>query len=64
MSKETISKKEHERIIEILHKEILRKDKIIERLKDEAKILLKTSVKRATEYTELTSKTKEFLEKK
>lgn len=60
---ETIPKKEHDRIVEILHKEILRKDKIIEKLKDENKILLKTSVKRATDYTELTNKTKKILEK-
>ena len=44
---ETMPISEHERIKKTLHEEILRKDKLIEKLKKENEMLLKTALKRA-----------------
>lgn len=52
----TITKEEHERVKQILHEEILKRDKEIAKLQDENKILIKTSVKRNLELKELQEK--------
>lgn len=51
-----INLSEHERVKKILHEEILRKDKEIEKLKEENKILLKTSIKRSQDLEEFKEK--------
>ena len=51
-----ISLEEHEKIKNALHEEILRKDSIIEKLKVENELLLKTALKRADALSEIQSK--------
>lgn len=47
MPDKVILLKDHEREVNYLHEEILRRDKLIEKLKAENDILIKTSLKRA-----------------
>ena len=54
--KSTISLKEHEKVKKYLHEEILKRDKIIDGLKEENKILIRTSLKRAEELKDLQDK--------
>ena len=53
MSKKTVSLEDHERVKQILHEQILKKDAEIIKLKEENKILIKTSLKRSEELQEL-----------
>ena len=54
--KKNISFKEHEKQIKILHEEILRRDKIIDGLKEDNKLLIKTSLKRANALKDIQDK--------
>lgn len=54
--KDNISRFEHERIIKILHDEILRKDKTIDQLKLENQMLIKTALKRSEILNDLQTK--------
>lgn len=53
---ETISKEEHEKVVETLHEEILKRDKIIDKLKEDNKLLIKTSLKRADAFANIQEK--------
>lgn len=62
MSEEkTISIEEHEKVIKLLHEEILRRDEIIDKLRADNKILIKTSLKRVNDMKDLEEKTKRKL---
>ena len=61
---ETISKSEHERIISALHEEILRKDKLINKLKEENNILIKTALKRAEKIADMNEKLNDIKDSK
>ncbi len=60
--KKTVSVKEHERIVKTLQDEIERKDKIIEKLKEENFIVLRTAIKQAEKHDELLKRVKKKLE--
>ena len=61
--KQKITFEEHERIVRILHEEILRKDKIIDQLKLENQMLLKTALKRSEVLNDLQKNALNKLEK-
>ena len=63
MEEEKVSKKEHEKVKEYLNEEILKRDKEIERLKDENRMLLATSVKRNKELADLQDQVGNFVKK-
>ncbi|PLW79821.1 hypothetical protein C0585_05765 [Candidatus Woesearchaeota archaeon] len=63
MTEEKIDKEEHEKVKEYLHEEILKRDKEIERLKDENRMLLATSVKRNKELKDLQDQVGNFIKK-
>ena len=60
--KNTIRLSEHERIVKILHEEILRKDKQIEALKLENQMIMKTALKRSEILNDLQKKSIEQIQ--
>lgn len=62
--KQTILVSDHESVKKTLYDEILRKDKIIDKLKKENELLLKTALKRSNELEEIREKTTKFVDYK
>ena len=61
--KSTMKISEHEKIVKILHEELLRKDKIIDELKLENQILIKTALKRSEALDDMQKKLFSTLDK-
>ena len=61
-TKKTVSKEEHDRIVNTLYEELKRKDEWIARIREESAITLRASIRQAEKYTDLIEKNKALVE--